>query len=291
MQFTIFDVGHGSCALFSGDDGTRVLFDCGRAASPGFSPALWLAIEANRPLDGLVISHCDEDHVSDLPDIKRWVPFRALYTNETIDRHTLWRIKQEAGGIKPGAAALLESLDPISLEIAGGLRLPVIPGGELRFFRVPYGYDGITDLNNLSVVTFLHYGSLHVVMPGDLEVAGWRVLLRDPDFRAELGRVNLFVASHHGRENGFYPEVFSHCRPQLVVASDGPVEHASQEATSLYRRVAGGVTFGTTSRKVLTTRRDGTIRVFVDSHTARRAQVYTTNPVQPLLQDLLPDWL
>ena len=135
---------------------------------------------------------------------------------------------------------------------------PAFPGVEFTTFSNRYGSD-FDDTNNISLVTFLKCGPHRFIIPGDLEVSGWQALLAGEDFRTELGGVNVFVASHHGRENGYCPEVFEFCQPRVVVFSDSPVQHATQEMASAYASHATGVTFDGQMRRVLSTRNDGTI--------------------------------
>lgn len=72
------------------------------------------------------------------------------------------------------------------------------------------------------------------------------------------------MASHHGRESGFCPEVFNYVRPQAIVISDKAMKHATQGMVPDYRRVTtdAGVPVITSGRRrhVLTTRRDGWIQ-------------------------------
>ena len=127
-------------------------------------------------------------------------------------------------------------------------------------------YPAITSLlsaltNNLSLVVFLRVGEMTVLLPGDLECVGWEKLLELPAFRTQLRTVNVFVASHHGRESGYCADVFAAglCTPDAVVFSDSAIKHATQEMASTYGRRAIGVTFNGEDRTVLTTRNDGDI--------------------------------
>ncbi len=122
-------------------------------------------------------------------------------------------------------------------------------------------YPRFEDTNNLSLVSFVNYDGMTVVFPGDLETAGWNALLADLSFRQHLARVNIFVASHHGRASGYCEEVFRYCRPDMVLISDKEIVHDSQE--NCYREHANGVTWngGPDKRYVLTTRSDGDITI------------------------------
>jgi hypothetical protein len=98
------------------------------------------------------------------------------------------------------------------------------------------------------------------VFPGDIERDGWLVMLERADFRQYLSQVNVFVASHHGRENGYCEEVFRYCKPDIVVISDKGIQHDTQE--HCYDSHATGLDFSRSGRRyVLTTRKDGHITI------------------------------
>jgi beta-lactamase superfamily II metal-dependent hydrolase len=91
--------------------------------------------------------------------------------------------------------------------------------------------NDFTDENNLSLALFVHYPRLSVLFPGDMEKTGWKKLLENPYFTADLRRVHILVASHHGRENGCCEELFSVTgwRPQIVIISDDYKQYETQE--------------------------------------------------------------
>lgn len=124
-------------------------------------------------------------------------------------------------------------------------------------------YPSFMDTNNLSLLIFLDVGILHFVLSGDLERPGWLKLLENREVKSYLSKVNVFIASHHGRESGYCNEVFEYCKPQVVVISDGPIQHDTQRMASIYAQHASGIMFNTASGqepcKVLTTRKDGNI--------------------------------
>ena len=84
--------------------------------------------------------------------------------------------------------------------------------------------------NNLSLVVFFSCGPHKIIFPGDMEVEGWRRLLFNPAFVRELASVTFFVASHHGRRNGYCEEVLDLCPLiQAVIISDKAKGYQSQE--------------------------------------------------------------
>ena len=136
---------------------------------------------------------------------------------------------------------------------------PVFPNIEFECFC--NSYPTFTDTNNLSLVAFLHYDGMSIVFPGDLEKAGWQELLKLEIFQNHLSRVNIFVASHHGRENGYCEDVFNYCTPEIVIISDKEVVHETQK--NKYANHAIGIPWngGPERRYVLTTRSDGLITI------------------------------
>ena len=71
--------------------------------------------------------------------------------------------------------------------------------------------------------------------------------------------MNYFVASHHGRESGYCKEVFDYCNPNAVIFSDGPIVHDTQKMADTYGQHAKGIQFNGHCRRVLSTRKDGTL--------------------------------
>ena len=133
----------------------------------------------------------------------------------------------------------------------------------LKVWTFQNSYPSFVDTNNLSLLSFLDVGEHSFVLPGDLERAGWLGLLSDPHVQGLLGRVNVFVASHHGRESGYCREVFEYCKPRFVVFSDGAIEYETQKMAGIYGEHATGGWFTANNRrefrKVLSTRNDGSI--------------------------------
>lgn len=106
-----------------------------------------------------------------------------------------------------------------------------------------------------------------ILFPGDLEVAGWKQLLKNPDFQNVLQHGTVLVASHQGRENGCCDEVFYYASPKAIIISDTGKQHASQEISGWYgNRVLGYQEADGTTRELLTTCYDGTITINVDTN-------------------------
>jgi len=254
MEIKIFDVLHGFCAYIIADNGNVILIDCGYNEETNFRPSNYLVNNRCAGIERLIISNYDEDHIDDLPNLRKVLSVDVLHRNRTISADELEKLKLKAGPIQPGMQSLL---DMIRIYTSDVVNPPEFPGVELVTFH--NNFPLFDDTNNLSLVTFLYYRDIHIVFPGDLEKKGWLSLLAGKSFQEELKRVNIFIASHHGRESGYCSDVFEYCKPEIVIISDEPIQYDTQSTS--YDQHASGVRFGNQDRYVLTTRNDGMVTI------------------------------
>ncbi len=255
MRFEVLNVEHGFAAYAQANDGSVLLFDCGQ--SPTCRPSDYLPGRGIHAIRRFFVTNYDEDHIGDLPRLRERVAIEILTRNPSVTSAQLRSLKTPP--ISQAMRQLLEMIDGYTDEVASH---QLEPQG-LRVWTFHNSYPTFTDTNNLSLLSFLDVGAVSFVIPGDLERAGWLCLLGNPLVRILLRRINVFVASHHGRESGYCKEVFDHCAPSLVVMSDGEVEYDTQRMASVYGQHAGGQwcsgAGGKEWRKVVTTRNDGNI--------------------------------
>lgn len=255
MRFEILDVEHGFCAYAIGRDGAVLLFDCGHGST--IRPSKYLPALGVTRIRRFFVTNYDEDHISDLVAIRRNLNIEILTRNTSLTSAQIRSLKTPP--ISPPMKELLNMIDSYTAPVFAD---QLEPAG-LKVWVFHNNYPKFTDTNNLSLIIFLEFGGILFALGGDLECVGWLELLRNPQVQELLRRVDVFVASHHGRESGYCPEVFEYCRPRLVVISDGPIQHDTQSMASTYARHASGEMFHTPSgmewRKVVSTRRDGNI--------------------------------
>ncbi len=138
----------------------------------------------------------------------------ALFRNPSVPPATIRWLKTEDGGGQGMGRGIEALVNAAERRFTGG-PAPDLDFGDtsFAFYHNHYGVPpfGFDDENNLSLVVFVRCGQHKIIFPGDMEKAGWRQLLLNPAFRQELQDVNLFVASHHGRENGYCQEVMNLC--------------------------------------------------------------------------------
>lgn len=254
MKFTVHNVGHGGCVSFIHNNGKVMLWDCGHQEN--YRPSSFLPEMGIREIQYFFVTNYDEDHISDLPDLRSSVRLKSMYRNKSISADVLRALKLQGG---PISSAMDSMIDMISTYTGGPLNpVPDFSGARFGTFHNNYGNE-FADTNNISLVTFFECGGVKFIIPGDLEKKGWLSLLSRQDFVNELAGVNVFIASHHGRESGYCKEVFGICKPDVIVFSDSEIKHATQEVTQQYAQHANGIQFNNETRYVLTTRNDGSL--------------------------------
>lgn len=255
MKFEILNVEHGFAAYAEAADGSILMFDCGECQA--CCPSDYLSSRGIRAIRRLFITNYDEDHIGDLPRLRSRLPIGILTRNASLTSAQLRSLKTP-----PLSRAMLSLLDMIDsyTDVVSNEQLE--PYG-VRIWTFQNDYPTFTDTNNLSLLTFVDVGNVSFVIPGDLERPGWLALLENPHVLGLLCRVNVFVASHHGRESGYCKEVFDHCRPALIIMSDESVQYDTQRMAGIYAQHASGEWFnggsGQEFRKVLSTRSDGNL--------------------------------
>ncbi|RWF67348.1 MBL fold metallo-hydrolase [Mesorhizobium sp.] len=258
MDLRIFDVEHGQCSYIVTNTHRQVLIDAGHNSTTNWRPSLYLPRLGISHIDNLIISNFDEDHASDLHNLVQVVGIGTLTKNPSVSPADLRRLKN-LGGIGRGIDALADLMARYtSPECA------TIDYGDFRkvhfWNRYPTEFE---DENNLSLVTIIESHGYKICYPGDMEVDGWEQLLESDSFRRAMSDVDILIASHHGRRNGCSARLFEETglHPIFVVISDSGVEFASQETVAWYRRRCSGFHLNGETRRVLTTRRDGRIRI------------------------------
>lgn len=252
MEFKIFDVEHGFFMLMIADNNKVIVLECGHNSTTGLTPTKYLQKLGISIIDELWISNFDEDHISNLAELEENIHIKSIIVNDSISPNDLKRIKESNGRISPNMKTLLRMLSNYT---ETSVNPPIYPGFKKKIYFNPY--PQFQDTNNLSSVFFFRYRDLSFVYAGDLEEKGWENLLKRQDFKSDLKDVNIFIASHHGRESGYNPDIFKYCKPAIIIISDKEIVHDTQIHD--YSKHANGIIFDKEERYVLSTRKDGRI--------------------------------
>lgn len=286
MKLIIWDVQHGSSAYLKTPSGKHIVIDLGSGDYSGnnfnFSPLLHLKNKYGvEQLDEVIITHPHTDHIDDIMNFDVLRPKVILRPNHLSEDNVK----------KANPSKDQKKIDKY-LEINKRYSLPVDDSENPKLGKNNGGVNiqtfiptncGTSNINNHSVVTIIEYLGVKILVPGDNEVVSWKELLEKPSFVNAIKNTNIFVASHHGRESGYYAELFNYFEPELVIISDGPAVETS--VTDKYSKIASGWKVYKRSenekipyeRKCLTTRKDGTLIIKVGKDNNRTFMNVTTD--------------
>lgn len=269
LTILIWDVQHGNAVHIKTPASKHIVQDLGTGSHKGtgrdFSPLLHLKHKYDiYQLDEVIITHPHGDHLDDIVNFDRLRP-RALHRPNHVTNEEIWAGNQNAD---PNIIQrYLEINDRYNQPFSDGENpnLPSNNGGvDIRFF-VSRSCSR-SNLNNHSVVTVISYETCKVLIPGDNESPSWHELLKRDDFIEAISGTDILVAPHHGRDAGFYGDIFNYFKPKLTVISDGRFGDTS--ATSRYDQVTQGWEVHqrdgqNIKRKCVTTRADGVINISI----------------------------
>jgi beta-lactamase superfamily II metal-dependent hydrolase len=287
MQIDIYDVGHGHCSVITTPNGQRIMIDCGTRTGERL---WWPSIHhLGEEVAMLALLNLDEDHICDFGSVLERCRVRSVLTNPTIGAQELRLLKKQ--GMGPGAEAVMKWLNTprVSVQPASAADL-----GGVAWTAFWNSHGGACETSNdLSLAFFAQFGSFKIMFAGDLEAKGWCGMMANDDFRRWAAGVNMFVASHHGRESGCCDELFKIMKPEIIVISDDYMQHDTQETNGWYRarcHGAGLIADPMQRRHVMTTRNDGTMRINAKadgSWTLRPKVAVTDWPLQRKASTLL----
>lgn len=269
LSMYVCDVGHGDCVFIKFPSGKTALIDCG-GKPESVSASTYLNALKVKELNYLSISHPHIDHIRDIVSIDQNYHPSVLGRNKIFTKE---KIKQENEEVFDTHKEIIEKYLEMNSDYNNSVsgdpdKDPTMSQWGEGAYCVSYSNDDPEmSLNDLSRVLFIEYGNHTIVHAGDLEEKGWQKLLESQYFIKRLKKTTVFIASHHGRENGFCADIFKLFTPKITLVSDGRFGDTS--ATSRYDSVTEGMNVKlngqTTPRKVLTTRNDGLIVVYIEN--------------------------
>lgn len=267
LRIIIHNVGHGQAVHAFTPDGKVVVIDLGTSAD--FSPLEWLG-RSTKTIDSLMITHPHGDHIDEMLLVK------ALGFTVGQFWRPSWLTKEEVvAANQPTYQDKLREyfeLSDSATEAVPSERLvgnPAYTGGvTIKQFASPGCVR--SNINNHSGVVVFEYLGARIVIPGDNEPTSWKELLNQPEFVSMVSDAHVFMASHHGRESGYCPELFAALNneaPRLCVVSDAGVQDTDARSRYTYHAegwpVGSRITRETETRYCLTTRDDGSVEIEV----------------------------
>jgi len=267
LTINIWDVGHGLSITLSMPNGDLHWIDLG--STDDFSPSRHMYGLGHREVKNLIITHPDQDHLSDLP---AFFESFGLPTNLTKNQ-TIPDAVAIGSGEFEYQKVLRKMYNRRRIPCAWDQdpRNPKNNGG-VEFFQESNDYDGdsITG-NNASIVSFIYYEDFLLVCPGDLEPEGWEVFYssNERDILDSLidTELRVLIAPHHGRMSGYSEHMMDMIRPHAVIISD--VWGDSETHPDYYTRPVG-INFGEgNTKKYYSTKRGGRVKIEITPESRR----------------------
>ncbi|MDY7079598.1 MAG: DNA internalization-related competence protein ComEC/Rec2 [Chloroflexota bacterium] len=248
LHVVFLDVGQGDAIFIQTPAGRQVLVDGGPSETVllsqlGRQMPFW-----DRTLDMMVLTHPDADHITGLvPVLERYqveaVIFRQVEHSAGVYEYWLELLEAEGAVVYQGEAGLQVRLDE-------GLEMVVLhPGAEL-----------LEDGNNNSVVTWLTYGEVSVLLPGDIEAVVEQQLVAD----SALLESTVLKAAHHGSCSSTTEEFLEAVAPEVVVISVGAENRFGHPCAEVLERLDGLPTYRTDEQGVVEVVSDG-MQVWVET--------------------------
>jgi len=267
LEMVFWDVQHGSATYIKTPNNTHIVQDLGTGSygsgNKQFSPLLYLKNKYGiEQLDYVIITHPHRDHISDIMNFEKLSP-RVLLRPKHIPKEDIMK------NVRDEDKHLFEKYFEIDKKYSSPVsheenpKLPENNGGvEIKTF-IPKSCS-TSQINNHSVVTVISYANSKIILPGDNEPPSWKELLEKEDFCNAIKNADILLAPHHGRDSGFYSELFEHFKPKLTIISDG--RFCDTSATERYSKISAGWTVfhrdgKEEKRYCVTTRNDGVIVV------------------------------
>lgn len=228
-------------------------------------------------LSNLTLTNYDHDHFSGLPKLRQNVFIQTVSLPQNIS-------SAELKNIKPEITDALEHVCYLKDTYISPAPYHTPPYNKYLYSLTQGELDtGEINTNHLSQLVFIEYGGSKICIGGDLEkTPAWEKILQKPEIQNHLKTTNVFVASHHGHENGYHEDIFLHCiNPDCIVISDKDIMYDTQDsmASTYAQHVITGVDFNgaTPPRKVITTRSDGHILISFNINGSRTYRSFSIN--------------
>lgn len=208
-RITFLDVGQGQCILLQAE-GKNYMVDCGGSHNEAVADiaAEELLSQGVFSLDGLILTHFDDDHAGAADMLMSRISVKKLYLPLCIDTAEIKSVLQRKYTNK---IVWVSHQDTITYR-------------KMHIRLYPGGIDATGNKSSMSILW--SYENYDILITGDMDRKGELALLS----KAQLPKLEYLVAGHHGSKNSTSFELLSETMPDKVIISvgeDNPYGHPS----------------------------------------------------------------
>jgi competence protein ComEC len=248
LHVVFLDVGQGDAIFIQTPSGHQALIDGGPSEAALLSQLGRQVPFWDRTLDLMVLTHQDLDHVTGLiPALERYKVGMVVYRDQEVESAAYRRWLELAG---QEGADLIAGRAGVRLTLDDGVDLVLLhPGEELVSWTE-------ADVNNNSIVGRLTYGSVSLLLTGDIEAEVEESLAR-ASLEAPL-RSTVLKAAHHGACTSTTSEFLVAVDPALAVISVGAENTFGHPCEEVLERLEGLPLYRTDQHGAVEVISDGT---------------------------------
>ena len=241
LNVTMLDVGQGECVGIETREHHVYLVDAGSTSKKKtgqYQIIPWLKYIGTRSVEGIFITHWDEDHISAVGELLEWskssrVKIRRIFLPDVA-------LKDEV------LETLLQQIEEAEVSVEYLSAGEHMTDGALQISCLhPYAKKVPEDRNDASLVLRLSQGDFQMLLTGDLEKSGedWlveqaRPAVEQPQPAAQNPlRCTILDAGHHGASNATGEALLDLAQPELVLISCGKNNRYGHPAPETLKRL------------------------------------------------------
>ncbi len=214
-RMTVLDVGQGQAVLFQ-SKGKTYLVDCGgdNGDMTADIVAGELLSQGITSLDGIILTHYDDDHAGGVQSLMCRIDVQKLYLPDIMDNGSLKKILQQQYANKIVWIAEETKIQEVTMEFS------LYPG------------DKETDDAQSSMCVLFRRENCAILLTGDRNQKGEQLLLE----YAQIPKLDVLVVGHHGSNSSTDLSFLYETKPDVAVISvgkDNDYGHPAEEV--LYR--------------------------------------------------------
>ena len=215
-RVTVVDVGQGQCVLLQ-SHGKTYMVDCGGDHNKDVADKAVAVLHTQGVfrLDGLVLTHYDEDHVGAVPYLLKRMDVDKLYLP-----------------VAPGAEWWDNVADKDSVSVVHWVDEDTQVGlgdGTVKLFVSPF----MQTTNESSLSVLFQVENCDILITGDRNETGETYLV----LTEELGSLDVLIAGHHGSDASTGEFLLERTKPEIVVISVGKNNKYGHPADAVLERL------------------------------------------------------